>query len=212
MPLLPIVILGVVLGGLGGGGQALGLDSHPYLAGLVATFVGVVAGLPVALWVDRMKTEQENRDERVEEQARQARVRLLLRAELEAGLKALAELPGTPAGVRPPFLGFHVWSALSVSGEIRGLSAPLLAKVAEAYRMIEATVEVQRDVFRTYNDPIIQTISYGTGGIPMDRPRDTLPPVQDAMNRLVEMREFAKVAIQGAIDDLPAASAQIKTN
>jgi hypothetical protein len=195
-----VVVVGLVV--VGAGGQALGLETHPYVAGLVATFAGVAGGLPVALWLDRRRVQQENRDERAEEHARQTRVRALLTAELEEALKALDGLPNTPWSVRPPFLGSHVWSALSVSGEIRGLSAPLLAKAARAYRMIEATAEVQRDVFRIYNDPSFPTDKWGPGV----RARDQLPPVKDAMNLLVEMREFSKVAIQGAIDDLRSAA------
>lgn len=136
-PNLTIITGAAVLAGLvvvGAGGQAIGLESHPYLAGLVATFAGVAGGLPVALWVDRRGVEQESRDESKAEHARQVRVIGLLTVELEAALKALNEMPNTPSSVRPPFLGSYVWSALSVSGEIRGLSAPLLAKVAEAYR------------------------------------------------------------------------------
>lgn len=50
--------------------------------------------------------------------------------------------------------------------------------------MIDATAEVQRGVFRVYNDPSVPTVGWGPGV----RARDQLPPVRDAMNLLVEMR------------------------
>jgi hypothetical protein len=115
--------------------------------------------------------------------------------------KTLGGLSMLPAGIRPPFIGFHVWAALSASGEIRGLSADMLAKLADAYRMIEATAEVQRDIYTTWNGPIATMIV--TGG----ERRERLPPFVDLMNNLVEMREFAKVAVQSAIETINAAEA-----
>jgi hypothetical protein len=182
-------------------GEVVGLDSHPYLAGLVATFVGIVAGLPFALWLDARRLRQESRATRGEERERLRRVAGLLGDELWQATKTLGGLSMLPAGIRPPFIGFHVWAALSASGEIRGLSADMLAKLADAYRMIEATAEVQRDIYKTWNGPIATMIV--TGG----ERRERLPPFVDLTNNLVEMREFAKVAVQSAIETINAAEA-----
>ena len=193
------LLLALVLSGLIG--EAAGFDSHPYVAGLVATFVGVVAGLPFALWLDARRQRQERMAERDEERERLRRVAFLLGEELAQATKTLYGLSMLPAGIRPPFIGFHVWAALSASGELRGLSADLLAKLADAYRLIEATAEVQRDIYTTWNGPIATMVV--TGG----ERRERLPPFVDLMNNLVEMREFAKVAVRSAIEALGAADA-----
>jgi hypothetical protein len=195
------IVVGIVAVA-GAVGQGQGLEQHSYIAGLVATFVGVACGLPVALWFDRWKVGQEKRKQDAEERARKFRVMQLLEEELSADLRALGARANTPWTVEPPYLISNVWAALSASGEIRGLDAPLLADTAQAYARIEATAPVERQLFESEHDPVVRSTGWDSVQAALGQPS----PVVALRSTLSRMDGQTKVAIDAAIQHLRSAA------
>jgi len=139
--------------------------------------------------------------ERDKERERLRRVAVLLGEELAQATKTLDGLSMLPAGIRPPFIGFHVWAALSASGELRGLSAE---PAREACRRLSPDRSHSRGPAGHLHDLERTDRDYGRDR--GDR-RERLPPFVDLTNNLVEMREFAKVAVRSAVEALEAADA-----
>jgi hypothetical protein len=153
--------------------SALGLTTHEYLSGIIPTLMGVVAGLPLALWLVRVAEDVGTRRENNAAAARRRLVTGVIRQELE---EALAELRGDraerPRPMIVPFLKTEAWRALADGGELRWVDDPeLIARVARAYHRIETTTLLERAIFDYINDPVRGTIQFtGAGAVkPLDR-------------------------------------------
>src|SRR6266566_9432865 len=120
------------------------VSQNGYLAALVATFAGVMGGIPLALLLDRFRQSQEEKartteaeralaDAREAERKRVSGVLGLIRGELTDDEAMLEVRTNTPWEVRPPFLGSGVWHALNNSGATVGIAAELIEQMARAY-------------------------------------------------------------------------------
>jgi hypothetical protein len=195
----------------------LGVAQNAYVAALVATFAGVLGGVPLALLVDRLQQEQEKKarsaveadaaaEARRVEHERIAEVLGLLQTELAEDLAMLDIRTSTPWEVRPPFLRSNVWNALVASGAMIGLPAALIDQIARAYHRIEATSFVESETFRLSQDPMVRTIQWpsveaaGAGPSPLAAARNILSAmdgatrqaIQEAIRSIEERPESAK--------------------
>lgn len=203
---------------------ALALDpifhvgQNVYFAALAATFAGVLGGLPLALLVDRMRQDQEERsrsaleasaatEARRAEQQRVADVLILIRSELAEDEVMLLVRTNTPWEVRPPFLRSDVWHALTASGATTGIPAVLIEKIARAYHRIQATSLVERETLRLSLDPMVRTIQWpsveaaGAGPSPLAEVRNILSATDGATRQAIQEAVLA-------IDERPRPQAE----
>lgn len=201
--LLVLIAVCVILGGALALDPILHVGQNGYVAALVATFAGVLGGLPLALLVDRMRQEQEEKsrsaaDARAAaeavraEQQRVSEVLGLVRSELAEDADMLDVRTNTPWEVRPPFLRSNVWHALNASGALIGIPAALIERVARAYHRVEATSFVERETFRLSLDPMVRTIAWasveaaGAGPSPLAAVRTVLSSTDGATRQAIQ--------------------------
>jgi hypothetical protein len=187
---------------------ALALDplfhvgQNGYVAALTATFAGVLGGLPLALLVDRMRQEQEEKarsavearaaaEAHRAEQQRVSDILGLIRGELSDDEAMLDARTNTPWDVRTPFLRSDVWHALNASGATIGIPAALIDRIARAYHRIEATSFVERETLRLSLDPMVRTIQWpsveaaGAGPSPLSAVRNILSATDGATRQAI---------------------------
>lgn len=171
---------------------ALGLSTQEYAAGAVPTLVGVVAGIPLALWLIRVGDDVSGQRESEAATTRRWLVLDVIREELQ---EALDELRGDRS-MRPrmfvfPFLKSEAWRALADGGDLRWIDDPeLIGRIARAYHRIESTTILERAIFDFENDPPRKTIDYSEG---------SFRPLEELQRWLSEQDEHTIAAIDDAL-------------
>lgn len=111
-----------------------------FLSNAFATFLGVLVGIPVALWVSKYQ-------ERQEEIERKRKILRLLKHELLMNFGALSHWKKRAESIYNAselhvFLKTEYWKAFSDGGELQWIKDPtLLSKIAEAYNFIRMVTE-----------------------------------------------------------------------
>lgn len=100
----------------------------------LATLLGIIAGVPIALAIERQRISREERERAAEQQEEAKKISSLIRDELVYNSDGLAErIKNQNISPRRP-LKSDLWRALSDSGEIRWIdNASVLNKIASAY-------------------------------------------------------------------------------
>lgn len=116
----------------------------------LATLLGIVVGVPVALLLERnrAKSEQAARN-RVEQQTRRD-VLTLLHSELVDARQSITYRMtlGTPDPVEP--LKTSTWDAMKATANLRHVSEPsLIGPLSEAYRLIHVLAQIETVLYRT---------------------------------------------------------------
>jgi hypothetical protein len=121
--------------------------AESFLANFLATVLGVLAAIPVTLWLDRFVETQHRRAEALEKAAdsagRQIELLRLLRDELATNKDLLTSRgPASGEGDHPvPLLATETWEAIRDGGEVDSLqSIDTLTRVERAYRLIRTNV------------------------------------------------------------------------
>lgn len=133
------------------------------MGNLLATLVGVIVGIPIALSINRSQLATEeaaNHAKQVaEHKKRKDTILSLLRTELQQNLQDLHERMKEmqTSGKRAVFvnpLRDEVWGALSDGGEIKWIDdLDLLAHLAAAYHEIKNTIFLERKFLETLHFP-----------------------------------------------------------
>lgn len=119
------------------------------MGNLLATVLGIAAGVPVALQIERWRAAREERGREAEARKRQRQVLRLLADELKYDRETLAERdPTIPAARRPRLqvdpLKTDLWDAFTASGDIGYLDDPhLLGVIADAYAMVKVVMSIE---------------------------------------------------------------------
>ncbi len=122
-----------------------------FMPGALATFLGITAGLPIALWIDSQRAAAATE---AAEGVRQRRVNEFLDvAEADLG-RAADELRRGIAGGSArtndvlPFLQGNLWEAVTASGDVALIGdATVLRALADAYYGIATTAYLERHVW-----------------------------------------------------------------
>jgi hypothetical protein len=117
------------------------LDQEQYWDGaignLVATLIGIITGVPVALHLERQRALKEAEEKRREELRLKRETLTLLREELADNLKSLHTRTNLTGSVPHEPLKLSIWTILKESGDLRYVSEPRLkSHIAHAYRLI----------------------------------------------------------------------------
>jgi hypothetical protein len=181
----------------------VGLADRSFWSGLFATFVGLVLGIPVALWLDRQGQVQVERDTARSNSARKVALLTLVDDELAANRTLLDRRTNTPHSDPPPFLRSDLWRAFAASGEIQFIAdASLLATIATAYAEVETTATVERQLMQTMSDPLSVTTNWTSVQSDAGKasPEVALRSVLSSIDgRTIEAIEKARVAINAAL-------------
>jgi hypothetical protein len=123
-------------------------NSQDYWDGVVgnglATLLGIIAGVPIALAIERRRALQEEQERAVEQRDRASKVSFLIRDELAYNAVRLAERMNNRTAL--PLVSFKndLWRALSDSGEIRWIDDPhVLSETASAYHYIGVVAAIE---------------------------------------------------------------------
>lgn len=104
---------------------------------LVATLLGIIAGVPVALHLERRRAPNEAEEERREEIRIKRELLKLLREELQDNSKRLQQRTALTDTIPTEPLKTSIWEALRDSGDLKYVSEPsLISCIANAYRLL----------------------------------------------------------------------------
>jgi hypothetical protein len=174
------------------------VNSTEFLLGLLATFAGVIAGVPVALALAEGDRIAARAAEKVREDDRRDDVLRLIHTDLCETLQQLLGLDRqSRQEVVAPFLGSGLWSALASSGELALLAGDpkLLRDVSRAYDRIALTSYLEQQLWETFYSP--------------EARRRTHPPstlLQEVSANVAEQDEHTKAAIDVAIGRIRTAT------
>jgi hypothetical protein len=104
---------------------------------LVATLLGIIAGVPVALYLERRRAANEAKEKRREEIRIKREMLKLLREELQDNSIRLQQRTALTDTIPIEPLKTSVWEALRDSGDLKYVSEPILIScIANAYRFL----------------------------------------------------------------------------
>jgi hypothetical protein len=127
------------------------------IGSLFATLLGIIAGVPTALEIERHRINREERERIAEGRKRALQVAFLIKDELMDNLQKLAERQNnvTQLPIKP--LKNDIWRALSDSNEIRWIDDPrLLSSIASAYYYIGLVSSIEDKCYQACRglDPV----------------------------------------------------------
>jgi len=121
-----------------------------------ATMVGLVAGVPIGLWINRKQQEEQERSQQREQakhsKERKIKILNLTRSELIFNRDILADLINTqgqqPGTIYVTGLKDVLWNTLSDGGELQWIDdLDLLNKLADAYYHVRALIFLEKLYF-----------------------------------------------------------------
>lgn len=128
--------------------------------GLVATVIGVIVGIPVALWLNRRIKQKEDDQDYQRERMRERNTLNLIKEELEFSKQGLDLRKANLSHLCIQPLKTELWEAMSGSGALSLIESPeLLNRITSAYyvlrivrRMEEACYSATRTATVTFSD------------------------------------------------------------
>lgn len=150
-----LVLIGIVLIGTVWAGSIFVQDSQfreGALSNFLATIVGVVAGIPIAIWLARQQQVEQEKAEAVakqrEKQQRQRKILSLIVSELELNQGILSDrvnrICEKRTAINVPGVKNDLWSAFSDGGELEWLDdVQLLDVLSQAYYHIRWIINLE---------------------------------------------------------------------
>jgi hypothetical protein len=184
------VIVAAAIVVLGNGAlTAMGEPVSPLFSGLLATFAGIVAGIPAALALaeeDRAASIRRAEDDRAE---RRNRVLRQIWEDLQdAKNLLLASDRHRREGGVAPFLGLGLWDALKAAGGVSLIEdADVVREVSRAYDRIALTAYLERVHWELLYNPVAH--------MGMDPPLRLIPAV---LKQVEGQDEHTRAAIEHA--------------
>lgn len=114
----------------------------------LATMLGVIVGVPVALSIERRRASRRQEQLASEFRRRSRNVLLLTKDELQHNLRALTNRKTVPSSFLTQRLKDDLWQALSDSGEIKWIDDPaLLSGIATAYHFVAIVRDIEEKAY-----------------------------------------------------------------
>ena len=116
----------------------------------LATLLGIVTGVPVALYLERNRAKAERAERLRADQLEKRDVLTLIHAELldAQGKITLRIALGASVPVEP--LKTSAWQVLAATGNLRHVAElPLLSSLSEAYRLVQVLAGIEQTLHRT---------------------------------------------------------------
>ena len=116
----------------------------------LATLLGIVTGVPVALYLERNRAKAERAERLKADQLEKRDVLTLIHAELLDARGKIAQRIALGASIPVEPLKTSAWEALAATGNLRHLAElPLLSAMSEAYRLIQVLASIEQTLHRT---------------------------------------------------------------
>ena len=175
-----------------------------FLANAVATIIGLIVGIPIALWINRRQQQsvQEIEDLRIrgESLSRKTKILQLVRAELRFNRGILASYWKERQEYSKPYfdygyqLKYEVWRAFSDGGELEWIKdLDILQSMAIAYYSIKRVMETGA-TYVSYDLQLDLRYNY-----PVDRPHDSRYQLNRLHAHLDASIEFAISSVDEAL-------------
>jgi hypothetical protein len=178
---------------------ALNLDVAAVQIGMVATAAGIIAGVPLSIYLAAFSERQARSVAAKERERARSELLTLIRTDL---LETLDELVARDRSeVVGRALRTDLWTAVSASGELALIGAPsLLASIARAYHFVGTTAYLERQIWEAVHDP-----EKLTQRITRDGRDASLEIIRGLIRAECEMDRFTKAAVDVALGELSAA-------
>ena len=125
----------------------------------LATMLGVIGGIPIALEVNRFITEIDDQKKRKVEKDKEKAILLLVKEELDFNLSRLNDRKGNISSLPLHPFKTDLWDALSDSGEIKFInSSSLLNRITSAYHIIKIVKKTEEQCYIAMRSA---TVSFG---------------------------------------------------
>lgn len=123
----------------------------------LATMLGVIGGIPIALEVNRLIADTDDRKKRKAEKDKEKAMLLLVKEELNFNLSRLKDRKGNTSLLPLHPFKTDLWDALSDSGEIKFINSPaLLNRITSAYHIIKIVKRTEEECYKAMRGATIQ--------------------------------------------------------
>lgn len=122
------------------------------MSNLIATGLALIAGIPIALWIDRRIKEQENVLSFKTERQKEAKTLALIKEELDFSLNSLFlnGKKGNTTTLTTQPLKSDLWDALSNSSDIQRIEEPdLLNRIVSAYYALKIVKNIEEQAYKS---------------------------------------------------------------
>lgn len=115
----------------------------------LATLLGILVGVPIALWIERWRISREERERIYEHNERAKTIAFLIQEELAYNQQRISERIRDKSKLPLAPLKMNLWKAMSDSGEIRWIENPsMLDGIASAYYFIGIVTSLEDKLYQ----------------------------------------------------------------
>lgn len=116
----------------------------------LATLLGIITGVPVALYLERSRAKSERAERLRADQLEKRDVLTLIHAELIDAQSKIAQRIALGSSIPVEPLKTSAWEALAATGNLRHVAElPLLSALSEAYRLVQVLAGIEQTLHRT---------------------------------------------------------------
>lgn len=160
----------------------------------VATLLGIVTGVPVALHLERRRAEGDQRLRQGEERKLRNDVAILLQQELSEAKQNITTRAAMTESLPIEPLKMSNWEAMKSTGNLRHISEPaLISAVSDAYRLLQCLAETEKAVLAAIHGINVQ---FGDGEFAavklMRNARNFHVPAMSSVDRALQQLESAR--------------------
>lgn len=122
------------------------------VSNLLATVLALIAGIPIALWIDRRIKQQEDREKFRLERLKEKEILTLIKEELSFSYSLFLQgKKGNTTNMTIQSLKSDLWDALVASGDIKYIELPeLLNGLTSVYYIVKMVKEIEKQAYIAY--------------------------------------------------------------
>lgn len=120
------------------------------MASMFASILSLVAGIPIALWIDRLVKNKEEKNREIVNQNKEMDMLRLVKEELEFSYKSifLAFRKGNFEAVNIQQFKSDLWDSFVASGDLKYINDPLLLnRIASAYYVLKIVKNIENQAY-----------------------------------------------------------------
>ncbi|MBI3545074.1 MAG: hypothetical protein HY081_00555 [Gammaproteobacteria bacterium] len=153
-------------------------------SGLLSTAVALIAGIPIALSIDRAIKKKDSEREAEETRNKEIALLNLLKDELESCKAALEMRKEKPDNLYIQPFKSDLWHAISAAGQLNLISSPtVLNELSDAYYIIDTVRRIEEQGYKASRSA---TVSFGSGGTATEILFKDARRFNDAMSQTIE--------------------------
>lgn len=131
------------------------------VSGLLSTAIALIAGIPIALWIDRAIKHREEQKIKIEERKREKELLDLIKEELNFTNSSHEARKGVTDSLPFQPLKSDLWGAITTAGKLNLISNhKLLNRITSAYYVINVVRNIEEQAYRASRSA---TVSFSDG-------------------------------------------------